>query len=167
MGIALEEFLENTEFHKVVSKITFENEDLELRMELVRCTNIEGSEFLKLCFDDAPKYLTCEKIFVNPVKNEMMVIAPPFLYTHDPNTGKGNFIISKSYKVYCDVCGNETNYITTTGDRFFCDDCWETCSDDNTIIVFAGMLTGVDDDNSVSESDRDRDDDNSEIENIL
>lgn len=142
MGIAIEEFQANEKFHKVVSKINFENEGLELKIELIRCTNIDHSEYLKLCFDGNPKYLTCEKIFVNPIKNEMMVIAPPFLYTHDPNTGGGKFIISRAYKVFCDVCGNEINHVTTTGTRFFCNDCWETCSDDNTIIVYGGVLAG-------------------------
>lgn len=135
----LDEFLKREKEHKIISQLSHIEEDTEVDIQIIRIGELPGSEWMKFCFEN-PVYYPIEKIYFT-VKQELMIIAPPFLYIHLAGTNKGRFCISQSYDIECDICEKPINYITTNIHKFYCDDCWEKASDiQNMILVMAGDL---------------------------
>ena len=135
----LEEFLKKKNEHKEISSIVHEEEDTNLKIDIVRLDEYVGSEFMRFNFEN-PVYIPVDKIYFTFNEN-LMAIAGPFLYIHDPKSQKGYFSISKKFDITCDKCENPINYITTNIHKFYCEECWEESSDDeNLIVVMAGEL---------------------------
>lgn len=141
MSLTLEEFLARPDEHHLISRCYYNIEGTSVLIKLLRIDKVQGSEFLKFEFEE-PIYLKVEKLYFN-LQQELMVLAPPFLYTDSSANGKGNFKISSAYDVCCDICGNKINYINTDMSKFYCDECFmdnETVDDKNIIVVLAGTL---------------------------
>lgn len=141
--MTLEEFLQQSKDHRVISRINHEEDGVGVEIQIVRIDKYIGSEFMKFNFEENPVYLPIEKIYFT-TRNELMVSSPPFLYIHNGPHNKGYFCISQSYTITCDTCSNETNYVTTNLEKFYCEECWEAASSDqNMIIVMAGDLRNL------------------------
>ena len=110
----LEEFMKREKDHKIISTIYYEMEDTGVAVHIVRLDQFVGSEFMKFDFEN-PVYIPIEKIYFTLGQN-LMAIAPPFLYVHDPQNDKGHLSISKKYDVTCDLCPADNVIITENDD---------------------------------------------------
>jgi len=139
--ISLEDFLNRSSEHKLVSRHYYNVEDTSVLIKLIRLGNDVGSEFLKFEFEE-PIYLKPEKVYCD-LQQRLLVLAPPFLYTDSATEGNGGFKISQAYEVCCDLCGNKINYINTNLSTFYCDTCFienESIDEKNVIVVLGGTL---------------------------
>lgn len=144
--IGLAEFIERAPEHKLISRHFYNVEDTQVLIKVLTIPGTEGSEHLKFEFTENAIYYPIEKIYCN-IQQELMVLAPPFLYTDSSSDGKCNFKISCAYDVCCDVCGSKINYINTNTKHYYCDECFmndnlgdDVVDDTNIIVVLAGTL---------------------------